>query len=75
MVNLFTTVIVTVVFEIWCWRRLEKISWNDRARNEAVLHRVKEQRNILRAMKGRKAGWIGHILCRNCLINTLSKER
>jgi hypothetical protein len=53
------------------WRRLEKISWSDRARNEEVLHRVKEQRNILRAMKRKKAGWIG----RNCLINTLSKER
>jgi len=21
-------------FEMWCWRRMEKISWNDRVRNE-----------------------------------------
>jgi hypothetical protein len=27
-------------FEMWCWRRMEKISWTDRVRNE-VLHRVK----------------------------------
>ena len=36
-------------FEMWCWRRREKISWTDRVRNE-VLHRVKEQRNILRTI-------------------------
>jgi hypothetical protein len=34
-------------FEKWCWRRMEKISWTDRVRNEEVLHRVKEERNIV----------------------------
>ena len=34
-------------FEMWCWRRMEKISWTDHLRNEDVLFRVKEQRNIL----------------------------
>jgi len=29
---------------------------------------VKEEKNILRAMKIRKANWIGHILRRNCLL-------
>jgi hypothetical protein len=29
-------------FEMWCWRRMEKISWTDPINNEAVLHRVKE---------------------------------
>ena len=28
-------------FEMWCWRRLEKISWTDRVRNGEVLHRDK----------------------------------
>jgi retron-type reverse transcriptase len=27
--------------EMWCWRRMEKISWTDSVRNEEVLHRVK----------------------------------
>jgi hypothetical protein len=43
-----------------CWRRME-ISWTIRVRNEEVLHRVKEKRNILHTIKGRKATWIGHI--------------
>jgi hypothetical protein len=54
-------------FEMWCWR-IEKISWTDRMRNEEVLHRVKEERNILYTIKRRKANWIGHILRRNCLL-------
>jgi hypothetical protein len=31
---------------MWCWRRMEKISWTDIVRNEEVLLRVEEQRNI-----------------------------
>jgi hypothetical protein len=53
---------------MWCWGRMEKISWTDRVRNEEVLHRVKEDRNILHTVKRRKANWIGHILRRNCLL-------
>jgi hypothetical protein len=53
---------------MWCWRRMEKISWTDRVRNEEVLHRVKEERNIVLTIKRRKANWIGHILRRNCLL-------
>ena len=37
-------------------------------RNEEVLLRVKEQRNILHEIPKRKANWIGHILRRNCLL-------
>jgi hypothetical protein len=53
---------------MWCWRRIEKISWTDRVRNDEVLHRVKGERNILHTIKRRRANWIGHILRRNCLL-------
>jgi hypothetical protein len=42
-------------FEMWCWRRIEKIVWTVRVRNGDVLHRVKEERNILQKIKRRKA--------------------
>jgi hypothetical protein len=45
---------------------MEKISWADRVRNEEVLHRVKEVRNVRLIIERRKSDWIGHILCRNC---------
>jgi hypothetical protein len=47
-------------FEMWCWRRMEKISSTDRVRNEEVMLRVKD-RNIVHKIKRRKADWIGHI--------------
>ena len=55
-------------FEMWCWRRTEKIRWTGHVRNEEVLLRVKEQRNILHEIRKRKANWIGHILHKNCLL-------
>jgi hypothetical protein len=61
-------------FEMWCWRRMEKISWIDHVRNEEVLLRVKEQRNILREISKRKANWIGDILRRNCLLQRVIEE-
>ena len=47
---------------------MEKISWTDHVRNEEVLLRVNEQRNILHEIRKRKANWFGHILRRNCLL-------
>ena len=44
------------------------ISWTDHVRNEELLLRVNEQRNILHEIRKRKADWIGHILRRNCLL-------
>jgi len=37
-------------------------------RNEEVLHRVKEKRNVVHTVKGREVDWIDHIWRRNCLI-------
>jgi hypothetical protein len=47
---------------------MEKINWTDRVRNEEVLQRIKDERNILKTTKIRKVNWIGHMLRRNCLI-------
>jgi hypothetical protein len=54
--------------EMWCCKRMEKISWTDRVGNEEVLRRVKEERNIVRTVNRGKANWIGHVLCWNCLL-------
>jgi hypothetical protein len=61
-------------FEMWCWRRME-ISWTDRLRNKEVLHRVKEERNILHTVQRRNANWIGHILRRKCLLKHVIEEK
>jgi hypothetical protein len=54
--------------EMFYWRRMEKNSWAENVRNDEVLLRVNEQRNILHEIRKRKVNWIGHILRRNCLL-------
>ena len=53
---------------------MEKISWTDREKNEEVLHRVKEERNILHTIKRRKANWIGHTVRKNYLLKYVTEE-
>jgi hypothetical protein len=53
---------------------MEKIIWTDHVRNEEVLLRVNEQRNILHEIRKRKANWIGHILRRNYLLQQVIEE-
>jgi hypothetical protein len=49
---------------------MEKICWTDSVNNEEeVLHREKEERNILHTIRRRKANQIGHILRRHCRIS------
>ena len=43
--------------------------------NEEVLHRIKEERNILRKRNRRKANWIRHIVRRNCLLRLVTEGK
>jgi hypothetical protein len=43
-------------------------SWTDCVRNEEVLQRVKEERNIPQTIRRKNANSIDHNLCRNCLL-------
>jgi hypothetical protein len=54
---------------------MEKIGWTDHVRNEDVLLRVKEQRNILHEIRKRNANWIGYILRRNCLLQGVTEGK
>jgi hypothetical protein len=44
---------------MYCWRRMEKISWTDRVRNEAILHLVKEERNKKGTLTGLVTSCVG----------------
>ena len=54
---------------------MENISYSDGVKQEDVLHRVKKARNIMYKIKERKANWVGHTLCRNCLLKHDIKEK
>jgi hypothetical protein len=61
-------------FEIWCWRRIEKISWTDHVRNEEVLHSQGGEEYNVHTLKNREVNWIGHILRRNCFLKNIIKR-
>ena len=55
-------------FEMWCWRRTEKIKWSEKVTSEQVLDLKGEKRTFINNIQGTKANWIVHILRRNCLL-------
>ena len=46
--------------ETWLWRRLEKISYNERITNEQVLERIGETRLMIEVIMTRTKKYIGH---------------
>ncbi|KAJ4433908.1 hypothetical protein ANN_16221 [Periplaneta americana] len=55
-------------FEMWIRRRMERVKWTDRIRNEAVLERVGEGRIMLKLIRKRKRNWLCYWLRRNRLL-------
>src|SRR6218665_93547 len=49
-------------FEMWVWRKMEKISWRDMKTSEEVLQMVQEERSLMDVIWRRKKNWIGNIL-------------
>ena len=54
---------------------MKEIRWTDRVKNEELLHRIKEGRNMIHTLKRRKVNWIDHILCGNCLAKRIIEEK
>ena len=49
-------------FEMWIYRRMLKISYQDHVTNEDVLKRMKETPHLLKEIKRRKIQYLGHII-------------
>jgi len=54
-------------FEMWCQRRMEKISWTDRVKNEDVLQRVKAEEEY--PTYSNKEGKRSNCLLKHTLLN------
>ena len=62
-------------FEMWAWRRMEKVNWKDKKTNEEILISVGEERSFVPAVTKRKKNWIGHVLRENSLLELMIEER
>jgi hypothetical protein len=49
-------------FEMWCYRRMLKISWMDKVTNTEVLNRMQTKLHFMKNMRKRKMEYAGHVL-------------
>ena len=49
-------------FEMWLYRRMLKVSYQDHVTNEEILQRIQERPKLLTEMKRRKMLYLGHII-------------
>lgn len=49
-------------FELWCYRRILRISWTERVSNIEVTRRVENEPEILITIKKRKLEYLGHVM-------------
>ena len=45
-------------FQMWIWRRIERVKWTDKIKNAVVLERVGEGRIMMELIKKRR-NWLG----------------
>ena len=48
-------------FEMWCYRRLLRVSWTEMKRNEEILEMVETNRCLLESIMKRQLSYFGHI--------------
>jgi hypothetical protein len=61
-------------FEMWTWRRIEKISWTKHKTNKEVLGKIGEERDFIHTIRKRQRKWIGHMLSGESLLRTVNRS-
>ena len=51
-------------FEVWCWRRLLKVSWTARRSNQSILKKISPEYSLEGLMLKLKLQYIGHLMQR-----------
>ena len=51
-------------FELWCWRRLWRVSWTARRSNKSILKEISPEYSLERPMLKLKLQYVGHLMQR-----------
>ena len=63
-------------FELWCWRRLLRVSWTARRSNQSILKEISPEYSLEELMLKLKLQYFGHLIQRtDSLEKTLCWER
>ena len=66
----------TGAFELWCWRRLLRVSWTGRRSNQSILNEISPEYSLERLMLKLKLQYFGHLMRRtDSLEKTLMLRR
>ena len=52
-------------FELWCWRRLLRVSWTARRSNQSILKEINPEYSLERLMLKLKLQYFGHLMRRS----------
>ena len=55
-------------FELWCWRRLLRVSWTARRSNQSILKEISAEYSLKGLMLKLKLQYFGHLMQRTGLI-------
>ena len=61
----------TVVFELWCWRRLLRVPWTARRSNQSILKEISPEYSLEGLMLKLKLQHLGHLMMQRA--NSLEK--
>ena len=62
-------------FEMWCWRQMLNIKWQDRISNADVLNMANEERTLISVIRTRHKKWMGHIIRGDSLLKLAIEGR
>jgi hypothetical protein len=62
-------------FEMWIWRRMERLSWKEHKTNEEILQTVGEGRTLIKTIRERQRKWIGHMMRGDSLLRNIIEGR
>ena len=48
-------------FELWCWRRLLRVSWTARRSNQSILKEISQEYSLEGLMRKLKLQYFGHL--------------
>ena len=61
--------------ELWCYRRLIRVSWKERKTNKWVLEKIGSVLTLIKSMAERKMRFFGHIVRNNGMNNRLMQGK
>ena len=51
-----------VMFELWCWRRLLRVTWTARRSNQSILKEINPEYSLKGLMLKLKLQYLGHLM-------------